>query len=129
MANSNPSPSTRWQKGQSGNPTGRPSFSLKQRLEEALDEKKSGDKTRLDNILEELIQLAEQGDIRAISLLFDRLEGKPKMMLEDVTSRTNATLFFPAFTIPVEAGRNIADGLRPDEARRLLKDNPHVPIK
>ena len=68
-----------WNKGESGNPGGRPSGALLGEVRAALRlEVMSGrgDQKRLRRICQKLIDLAEQGDTRAATLIFDRLEGK-----------------------------------------------------
>jgi phage head maturation protease len=66
-----------FQKGISGNPAGRPKANgtLKNRIEKALGIGEM-EPDHLEAIIQELIELAKNGDIRAISLLFDRLDGK-----------------------------------------------------
>lgn len=69
-----------WGKGESGNPGGRPSGALLGEIRAALRlEVMSGrgDQKKLRRICRKLIDLAEQGDTKAATLIFDRLEGKP----------------------------------------------------
>ena len=74
-----------WQKGQSGNPGGRPKkdFSLNTALREYLAEKDNRrKKLRKDVIVEKLYKLAAAGDVKAIKMIFDRLEGLPVSQIE-----------------------------------------------
>jgi hypothetical protein len=75
MANRNPSPATRFQKGNKlnlGKPKGR---TLAGYLRDGLEEVKDG-KTRAQRIAEKLLDLCEEGDRQAIKDVFERLEGK-----------------------------------------------------
>ena len=76
-----------FQKGQSGNPKGRPKSSkrfkdaLNLAVHERIDEKpvrgvEIGEKTNLRCLAEALVEKAMSGDIRAIREIADRLDGK-----------------------------------------------------
>ena len=80
---------TSWKKGESGNKNGAPKkeHSLTNILKEKLDKNKFTAK---------LIELAEKGDIRAIQMIYERIDGKVKdeiavdgfeMILTDKTSK------------------------------------------
>lgn len=71
------------EKGQSGNPAGRPKKlpELDKLLAEVLGEEKDG-MTAADAILKKLRQMATQGNLRAAEILLDRAYGKPKQALE-----------------------------------------------
>lgn len=71
-----------WKPGQSGNPKGRPpGINLTARLREILSREAdvpegSPSKTVADLVVEELVAAAARGDIKALSMLFDRVDGK-----------------------------------------------------
>lgn len=87
MANPNPSPATRFQKGNKlnlGKPRGR---TLAGYLRDGLEEVKDG-KTRSQRIAERLLTLAEDGDRQAIKDVFDRVMGKvPDRVLTDTEAK------------------------------------------
>lgn len=87
-----------WQKGQSGNPGGRP----KDVLTQALRKKLSDDEA--DGILAIVIRLAKQGDMRAVQLLWDRMEGRALDRKE--VGQPGA---FDAQQIPDDKLRNLLD--------------------
>jgi ribosomal protein L17 len=70
-----------YKKGQSGNPGGRPKRgeTMTDLLREKLETHKTtrDKKTRKEKILEQVITLAEAGDLPAIKYIFDRMDGKP----------------------------------------------------
>jgi hypothetical protein len=77
MADLDPSIATRFQPGQSGNPAGRPKGqSLTARLRRYLDAPGKDGRPRADRLAETLAELALSGDIRAIRMVLDRLDGK-----------------------------------------------------
>jgi hypothetical protein len=64
-----------FQKGQSGNPGGRPNDKpWREAIQMALKDK---DPKRLRKIADSLIDLAESGDLQAMKEIGDRLDGKP----------------------------------------------------
>ena len=71
------------EKGQSGNPAGRPKKlpELDKLLADVLGEEKDG-VTAADAILKKLRQMATQGNLRAAEILLDRAYGKPKQAVE-----------------------------------------------
>jgi hypothetical protein len=78
----------KWQKGQSGNPSGRPksNFSFKKELETKLGEVNERDylkRTYGRLLIDKAVNLAlrGQGNIRAISEVLDRYVGKPAQAL------------------------------------------------
>jgi hypothetical protein len=81
----------KFEPGQSGNPSGRPkgtknpSTILKEMLEEELEVVIDGvkvKKTFKDLIVRKLIKKANDGDLRAIQEIFDRVEGKAKQEIQ-----------------------------------------------
>lgn len=65
MANKNPSEATRWKKGQSGNPNGRPKGKKNKLTNEKLaEELAKGDKTALNTILALMQNDKESGSTR-----------------------------------------------------------------
>jgi hypothetical protein len=73
----------KWNKGQSGNPAGRPKKlpELRELLAHVLGDEKDG-KTAAEAILMALRAKATKGDVRAAELLLDRAYGKPKQDIE-----------------------------------------------
>ena len=76
----------KFQKGQSGNPKGRPKKgeTMTDLLREKLDiPKTSREKMpRKEKVIEKLILLAEAGDLSALKYVFDRVDGRPKESVE-----------------------------------------------
>lgn len=72
-----------FEKGQSGNPAGRPKKlpELDKLLADVLGEEKDGI-SAADAILKKLRQMATQGNLRAAEILLDRAYGKPKQTIE-----------------------------------------------
>jgi hypothetical protein len=79
---------TAWKPGQSGNPNGRPKkeLTMTDALKKKLYAVKYGlkDKTNLDIIVDQIIRKAVAGDMWAIGMIYDRIEGKA---LERVITR------------------------------------------
>ena len=73
-------------KGKSGNPQGRPKKgeTLTDLLRERIEVPKTAKEklTRKDRIIEQLITLAEGGDLAALRYVFDRIDGRPKESIE-----------------------------------------------
>jgi hypothetical protein len=64
-----------WLKGKSGNPAGRPKgppSRMRQAIEAALAEPRAGDLTIEDVIARKLVDMAAEGDLKAIELLLKR---------------------------------------------------------
>ncbi len=77
----------KWVKGQSGNPKGRPRKGLA--LSDALEKRGSEvidvdgvEATRLEHIMRVLHERAQDGDTRAIEIIFDRMAGKPRQSID-----------------------------------------------
>jgi hypothetical protein len=65
--------------GQSGNPAGRPKQVATKLLREMASSSLSDDgETRLRRVVDQLLQKAESGDLDAIKIVLDRLEGRPR---------------------------------------------------
>jgi len=73
-------------KGKSGNPQGRPKKgeTLTDLLREKIEVPKTAKEklTRKERIIEQLITLAEGGDLAALKYVFDRIDGRPKESIE-----------------------------------------------
>lgn len=69
----------RFTKGVSGNPTGKRKLKW---LTDALHLELSQDPKRARTIALKIIELAEEGDLQAANIIFDRLEGKPTQQVE-----------------------------------------------
>jgi hypothetical protein len=70
-----------FQKGQSGNPAGRPKNVLTRALRSKLEEVESGDpgaRTNAQALADKLFDLALSGNVEALKICFDRLEGRPR---------------------------------------------------
>ncbi len=88
MPKGNPSPLNKWEKGQSGNPTGRPKRLLDARLEidkqwaEIADPDDPLKRTKGQRLIAMLFDKAiAQGSIRAANEILDRRLGKPPQAL------------------------------------------------
>ncbi|HKQ06797.1 MAG TPA: DUF5681 domain-containing protein [Blastocatellia bacterium] len=76
-------PATQFQPGQSGNPNGRPRVSMTATLRRKVDEQMPGAAaTYAEAIAERLCVKAALGDVRAATLIWDRLEGKATQPIE-----------------------------------------------
>lgn len=75
----------RWQKGQSGNPKGRPKMpDIREAMTALLADEKNG-KTALDAILARLRQMAVDGNLKAAEMLLNRAYGQPKQQIDHTT--------------------------------------------
>jgi ribosomal 50S subunit-associated protein YjgA (DUF615 family) len=86
-----PNDTTQFKEGESGNPAGRPkgtrnlSTILREMLEEEIEVNVEGKKERKqfqEVIIRKLIKKASDGDIKAITEILDRVEGKAKQTVE-----------------------------------------------
>jgi hypothetical protein len=83
-----------FQKGQSGNPQGRPkkAKSLTNILEKALSKKREDGRTNKAALVDTLLSLALAGDVTALKYVYDRIDGKPVEsvnMAADVNATSN----------------------------------------
>lgn len=76
-----------FQKGQSGNPNGRPprEWTMAELIRNALDEEEKAGKSFKHLVAKKLATMALGGDIQAIKEINDRIDGRPKQNM-DVTS-------------------------------------------
>jgi hypothetical protein len=75
----------RFRPGKSGNPKGRPrgSVGLTEALRRRLAEEGEDGRSLADRLAETLIGLALGGDLKAIQVLADRVEGRPGLAVGD----------------------------------------------
>jgi hypothetical protein len=80
----NHNPVTKWPKGVSGNPKGRPrkAQTVTETLERIVAACREDGRTRLEAILEGVVADAEKGDNDMRKYVLDRLAGKPRQSLE-----------------------------------------------
>ena len=108
-----------YMKGNTGNPGGRPKNTLTTILKERMiEDVMINDKwlTTADLIVDQAIQLALEGDMRAIKWIFERVDGRPiPMRLELVTEHKPFRILDIGFK---ETLKNIAD----DEVIVIEKD-------
>lgn len=85
--------------GESGNPSGRPrgtknlSTILREMLQEEIEVDVNGNKekkTLSDVLVRKLIQKANSGDVRALTEIFDRTEGKAKQEIDQKTEHSGS---------------------------------------
>lgn len=69
-----------WKKGESGNPGGRPKHA--KLLTDAIRMELARDPKRARRIAVQLLDMAEDGDVNAAKLVFERLEGKPDQQID-----------------------------------------------
>jgi hypothetical protein len=70
----------RWQPGQSGNPGGRPKRRL---IDELLEELLLTEDSKVaEAIARALLAKAKRGDLRAVQLVVERVQGRPKQAME-----------------------------------------------
>lgn len=105
MANPNPSPKSRFKKGQSGNPDGRPvgALSFTSKVRAALEKiamTKDGEDVSYEQLLVKRVlnKAIEQGDGRMIELIWGYLDGKPAQST-DITSKGERIVVAPASVI------------------------------
>ncbi len=78
----------KWKKGQSGNPRGRPPEGTS--FAEALRGRLTSDEAA--EIAKKVIALALAGNLKAITFIADRLDGKPRQALEHSASEDGSLL-------------------------------------
>ena len=80
-----------WQKGQSGNPNGRPKISLTEEIKRNLSQEVTltdGKKVKVcEAVIQALVRKAVKGDLKAIDMLLDRNDGKcPDILQADINA-------------------------------------------
>jgi len=82
----------KFEKGQSGNPFGRPKKGqgLTDILKLQLDEASDGGISKKEQIARKLIELALDGNLQALIYVFDRLDGKPMQAVKSIDDEGNA---------------------------------------
>lgn len=70
--------------GQSGNPSGRPKNVLTKALRKKLEEV-NGDKSNAELVADKLVALALDGNLEAIKIALDRMEGRPRQSINVTT--------------------------------------------
>jgi len=109
---------TTWVKGESGNLRGRPrrGSALADMLRAELDRTDSAGVPHKEALVSALVEAACEGDLRAIALIFDRLEGRPAQRHE--VGGPDAG--------PILLGAHIGDEERLDMLRRALAQHEGV---
>lgn len=77
-----------WKPGASGNPSGKSKMKL---LSDDLRRLLTQNPARIRRVTEKLVEMAEEGDLTAIQMVFDRLEGKPHQSIEIDQTVTQAS--------------------------------------
>jgi Family of unknown function (DUF5681) len=77
-----PPKGTQFKPGHTGNPKGRPKGSSLQRLLKDLLEFEAGGKSSGELIVEQLIKKACRGNLKAIEIVLDRIEGKARQRID-----------------------------------------------
>lgn len=73
-------------KGQSGNPAGRPKYSITEALERALKRRDPETKKEYKEVIADVaVKMAAKGDIEAIKYINNRTEGMPKQAVDHTT--------------------------------------------
>lgn len=131
MANRKPSPKTRFKKGQSGNPGGRPKGrSVTAIVRELLDadtfggKKLAGGKRVADLVAERIVAEAVRGKFPFAREILERLEGKTSQPL-DVTAAGD--LFRTVLYLPENGRDNVADAQRDPAEPGPTNDVPVEP--
>lgn len=109
-----------FERGKSGNPAGRPKSAL---LSDVLRGRlaKSND---LEKIVSSLISKAKKGDLEAIKIVFDRIEGKPKQFIEaDLNVSQDWKSYAETYNLSTEEilneAKRLLDGSDDDDERTI----------
>lgn len=72
-----------WKKGESGNPKGRPPimYSLTDELRYVLNQKGPNGRTFKIEVAWALVKAAMDGDVKAMTYIFDRVDGRPSQQI------------------------------------------------
>jgi len=86
--------SGQWKKGQSGNPKGRPrkGSSFAEILREIGEQEYKDDMSRMEAMSYKLWSEASKGHQWAITALMDRIDGKPKQIVDQTTRNVNVSI-------------------------------------
>jgi hypothetical protein len=112
----------RFQKGVSGNPLGKTKSAL---LTDAV-RRQLADSSDLEAIAKVLIGKAKKGDLEAVKIIFDRLEGKPKQFIEaDLNVSQDWKTYAETYNLSIdeilsEARRLLTDGSDDDDDERTI---------
>ncbi len=102
-----------WQKGESGNPNGRPRnrYSITAFLREIGEEPVPGEDglTRAKRLARKLWDQAEDGDRQLAQYLVDRLDGKPKERIEQEGETVVRIVFEQGNTEPVAGSGEVLE--------------------
>jgi hypothetical protein len=112
----------RFQKGVSGNPLGKTKSAL---LTDAV-RSQLAENNDVEAIAKALIGKAKKGDLEAVKIIFDRLEGKPKQVIEaDLNVSQDWKTYAETYNLSideilVEAKRLLTDGSDDDDDERTI---------
>jgi hypothetical protein len=98
-----------FEKGKSGNPSGRPKDSFGPVLRDMLDTLGEGSQyTERALIAQKLIDLAKSGEIQAIRYIMDRIDGTPTSK-QEVTGKDGGPLYSEAKVLTDDQLRRLAE--------------------
>ncbi len=84
-------------------------------LEELLTKELESGKTMEDVLMTRLLKMAQTGDLRAISMVMDRVHGKPKEFVENVVTNTTPQVIILPPETDIRPYLNEADVIDPTE--------------
>lgn len=96
---------TEWKPGQSGNPKGRPKFSITVALEKRLQKLDPENKKAIkDAIADVWVSLALKGDLEAIKSIANRVEGTPKQAIDMTSNGQTIKPIYGGVSVPEHNG-------------------------